>query len=95
MVHAFLNLNWMWVMIASVACFVFGAVWYSRILFGPMWQRENKMDPTDRKGFVPVLIAGFVITLILCITTALLIERISNKQWGFTATFTRSFVLIS
>ena len=34
------ELNWIAVIVATLASFVLGAVWYSPLLFGKAWQRE-------------------------------------------------------
>lgn len=41
------EINWMAVLVAAVASFVLGGLWYSPVLFGKAWQREAGL--TDEK----------------------------------------------
>ena len=35
------EINWIAVLVAGVACFLLGGLWYSKALFGKAWQRET------------------------------------------------------
>ena len=35
------EINWIAVVVAAVACFLLGGLWYSKALFGKAWQRET------------------------------------------------------
>src|SRR5437667_9237110 len=46
-------INWISVIIAAVAYFALGALWYSKILFASKWIAYNKIDvndPNAKKG---------------------------------------------
>jgi len=51
------------ILIAVVANFIFGAVWYMP-LFGRTWAREMKMDPDGPKPPASVMIKGMAIMVI-------------------------------
>lgn len=70
---AFANLNWLAVVIAAFSAFVLGSLWYSNILFGKRWMKENKLTNEDiAKGnmlktfglaFVLAFIASFFLAM--------------------------------
>jgi hypothetical protein len=41
------EINWLAVVVAAIACFLLGGLWYSPVLFGKAWQRETGL--TDEK----------------------------------------------
>lgn len=54
------DINWLWVLVASVAAFAIGGLWYSPVLFGKAWQRE--VGGPDGQAAMPlptVLVASF------------------------------------
>ena len=38
------SLNWLHVLVATVAYFAIGAIWYSPVLFAKPWQKFVKVD---------------------------------------------------
>ncbi len=72
---AFNNINWLSVIMASLAAFVIGALWYSPILFGKAWQKELKLKDEDIKNanmplifgmsFIFMFIAAFVMDMFI------------------------------
>ena len=74
----FSNLNWLHVLVAAIAYFALGAVWYSA-LFGKKWvayQNINMNDPNAKKGTGAIMTASFVWMLITTIGLAILIHRL-------------------
>jgi hypothetical protein len=49
MQHAFHNLNWLSIVLASVSAFFLGFVWYS-VLFSKRWMKENNFTHESMKG---------------------------------------------
>lgn len=43
-------INWVAVVVAAVASFVIGMVWYSPMLFGNTWMKLSGVDPKKTKG---------------------------------------------
>ena len=92
MKNAILHLNWPMVLVATVAYFAVGAVWYT-VLFGKYWARENKMDTGDRSGMARYMIIGFLLTFLIVTCTGLLLNSIRCKE--LTDCFMRSYVMIA
>jgi hypothetical protein len=75
--YALSNLNWLHVLVATVAYFAIGAIWYS-LLFQKPWIRYHKIDtnnPDARKGAGMIMLVGFVWTFIICTGLAILIFK--------------------
>ena len=39
------EISWIAVVVAAIACFLLGGLWYSPALFGKAWQREAGLTP--------------------------------------------------
>jgi hypothetical protein len=57
---------WLAILVATVASFVLGGLWYSPFLFGCAWMREAGVDPQACRSRSRVFLFGttFVLTLI-------------------------------
>jgi len=60
------EINWLAVIVAAVACFALGGLWYSPVLFGKAWQRETGLsDEALAKGnAVKIFGLSFVLALL-------------------------------
>ena len=47
--EVFSNINWFALLIATLAYFMLGALWYSKALFGNKWAALVKLDVNDPK----------------------------------------------
>ncbi|MGH7175013.1 MAG: DUF1761 domain-containing protein [Minisyncoccia bacterium] len=58
--------NYVAVLVAAIAAFVVGALWYGPI-FGKVWRREMGMDDMQpsMKGMGSSMVGGFIATLVL------------------------------
>lgn len=71
----FSELNWLAVVIATIAWFVFSAIWYSVPPLSQSWARAAKVD-TSGDGpplallFIPTLIGYFVTTVVIGLLVA-------------------------
>jgi hypothetical protein len=75
------QINWISVLVATLAYFALGAIWYS-FLFQKKWIAYNKIDmsdPNGKKGVGAIMLASFIITFIVCIGLAILAEYMSLK----------------
>ena len=75
--YALSNLDWLHVLVATVAYYILGAIWYS-FLFQKQWIRYHKIDtsnPDAKKGVGMIMFLGFVWTFIICTGLALLIFK--------------------
>src|SRR5918996_1478026 len=67
------ELNWLAVVVATVAWFALGGIWYARPVMGRAWMRSIGMDPTGQVGrpsammFVWTLIAYFVTSIVIAL----------------------------
>src|SRR4030095_4305670 len=79
----FSQINWLAVLVAALAFFFLGAIWYSA-LFRDAWIKAvgvNMNDPNARKGIAGIMITSFVTILITSIGLALFINRIGSGGW--------------
>jgi len=79
----FSQINWLAVLVAALAFFFLGAIWYSA-LFRNAWIKAagvSMNDPNARKGFARIMITSFITILITSIGLALFINRIGSGGW--------------
>ena len=75
----FSQMNWLAVLVAAIAYFMLGAIWYSKALFGAKWAALvgiNMNDPDKGKGMAKMMTGTFVLILVTCIGLALLVNRL-------------------
>jgi len=75
----FSQINWWAILVASLAYFVLGALWYSKALFGGKWAKLMNLDmnnPDLRKGMGGMMFSTFVLILIVCFGLAVIIHMI-------------------
>lgn len=78
MTDIFSHVNWLVVLVAAIAYFVLGAIWYSKALFAPKWAALVGIDmnnPDKGKSIGPMLLASFLLIAVSCIAQALLVVR--------------------
>ena len=74
----FSDINWLAILVAAIAYFMLGAVWYSKALFGTKWAAVVGLDMTDpnkSKGMAKMMTGTFVLILIACMGIAMLVAR--------------------
>lgn len=74
----FSDINWLAILVAAIAYFMLGAVWYSKALFGTKWAAVVGLDMTDpnkSKGMAKMMTGTFVLILIACMGIAMLVTR--------------------
>ncbi len=76
----FLNyINWVAVIVASVAYFALGAIWYSKLLFAKKWIAYLNLDvndPNAKKGIGLMFGGSLVLMFIQCLAIAILANRL-------------------
>jgi hypothetical protein len=75
----FSNLNWLHILVATVAYFLIGAIWYS-LLFQKQWISSHKIDtsnPEAKKGAGMIMLIGFIWTIIIVTGLAILINKMA------------------
>lgn len=84
------NLPWLQILVAAVAYFALGAIWYGP-LFSKAWVRGhgvNMSDPNAKKGVAGIMITSFFILVIACTALAIVlrIAGVSDAEhaikWG-------------
>jgi len=90
----FSTINWLAVLVAAVASFAIGSLWYSPVLFGKVWQREAEMtDEKIKNGnmakiFGLAFVLSFIISLCLALFFAGQVSFTEGLMYGF---FTGAF----
>ena len=84
-------INWLAVLLATVVCFVLGALWFGP-LFGKPWMRSLGMDPaamkqTPPKGLGRILGISFVLEWVMAMCLAYFIgsetDAVHGALYGF------------
>ncbi len=70
------SINLWAVLVAALASFLLGGLWYSKILFGELWQRETGYD--QAKCFHPARVFG--VSLVFSIVAAYVFARILGPE---------------
>ena len=77
--QVFSEINWWAILVATIAYFMLGALWYSKALFGTKWAQLIKLDvnnPDLKKGMGGMMVSTFVLIFIVCFGLALLVHMI-------------------
>lgn len=77
------NINWLAVLVATVAYFMLGALWYSKALFGGTWAKLVNLDmnsPDLKKGMGGMMVSTFVLMFIVTFGLEVLIVKIGFAQ---------------
>jgi hypothetical protein len=71
-----IQLNHMAIVVAALSTFFLGGLWYSPILFGKAWQKENKLTDEELKKGNMALIFGlsFIFSLLMAYNLAFFIS---------------------
>ena len=84
------HLNWLHVLVATVAYFMLGAVWYGGI-FSKMWVKGHKIDmnnPDAKKGAGMVMALSFIPFFVITFAAAIILnaaeahQAIHAVKWG-------------
>jgi len=88
------TVNWFAVIVAALSNFCIGGLWYSPLLFGKAWIKENHFSPDDLKNrYMPKI---FGLTLLFSIVIAFNLALFLNDakttaSWGAIAGFLAGF----
>src|SRR5688572_9670910 len=78
MTDIFSHVNWLAVLVAAVAYFILGAIWYSKALFAPKWAALVGIDmnkPTKGQSIGKMMIGSFLLIAVTCVALGLLVVR--------------------
>jgi hypothetical protein len=79
----FSHINWLAVLVASIAYFAVGAIWYS-FLFRNTWIKASGVsmnDPNAKSGVAGIMFTSFIMMVIATIGLALFISKIAPITW--------------
>lgn len=60
---AFAGLNWVAILVAAVAAYLAGAIWYG--VLGKVWMKAARINPDEAKMSIPLMAIGFVCELVM------------------------------
>ena len=75
----FSHINWLAVIVAGIAYFMLGGLWYSKVLFGAKWaalQKIDMNDPNVKKGVATMTFYSFLLMLLTVIGLAIFVVRL-------------------
>lgn len=78
------HLHWPAVIVAGLAYFLLGAIWYSKALFSKKWIAYTKIDmntPDASKGIAGIFISSFILMVITSIGLAILVYKMQTVGW--------------
>lgn len=79
--ETFDDLNWLAVVVAAGAWFVFSAIWYSVKPLSGAWQRAARVDMNEGGGPLPmILVATFVLYVVIAAVIALLVRATGTTE---------------
>ncbi|HCN37835.1 MAG: DUF1761 domain-containing protein [Saprospiraceae bacterium] len=87
-------LNWFAVIVAALSNFLIGGLWYSPILFGKVWMKENNFSDDDlKKGNMPKIFGlTFLFSIVMAFNLAMYLNDASTTaSWGAIAGFLAGF----
>lgn len=84
---AFSQIHWLAVILATLAAFVIGGLWYSKLLFGNAWSAELKAGESGMPTGNTAMIFGtsFFLNLVACIVLAMFLGKSATLVSGLTA----------
>lgn len=88
------TLNWFAVIVAALSNFLIGGLWYSPILFGMVWMKENNFSDDDlKKGNMPKNFGlTFLFSVVMAFNLAMFLNDASTTvSWGAIAGFLAGF----
>lgn len=77
------HINWLAVLVAGLAYFFLGALWYS-VLFGKKWRSYNSplmKDPNAKMGSGGIMFISFILMLVCSFGLSLIVTRLGLVGW--------------
>jgi hypothetical protein len=84
---AFSQINWLSVIVANLAAFAIGSVWYSPVLFGKIWQKEVNLSDEELKDTNMIMMFGvsFLLSFVAAVVLDMFLGRDATWDYGLTA----------
>jgi hypothetical protein len=88
------NINWLAVLVSTIAAFLIGSVWYSPLLFVEAWRKASGMTEEKAKSanMPKIFITAFILTFIAAVNLAFFlaepsITALTGAFYGFLTGF--------
>lgn len=75
-----MNMNFLAILVAAIATFPVGFIWYNPKVFGTIWMREAGVDPTAPKSTNMIKIFG--LTFVFAIMLGFILQFLTIHQFG-------------
>jgi len=79
------DINYLAVLVAAIAYFVLGGLWYSPVLFGNMWKKAMNIKDGNMKGLGKVMAGGFVANLLTTYVMAVVLGLVGVATFAVAA----------
>ncbi|MBK8405900.1 MAG: DUF1761 domain-containing protein [Saprospiraceae bacterium] len=87
------HINWLAVIISSLLAFVIGYFWYGPFMFGPKWQKENKLTDDQLRNGNMAQLYGTALFLILFFCIILNLNLITTDKNGMADGIKHGFLI--
>ena len=80
--HFLSNANWLAIIVAGLAYFAVGAIWYQQAVFGKAWAEGHNLtiDPEKAKKQMPMLMAiTGVLTIVIAVLVGFLVSALYSQ----------------
>lgn len=77
------HMNWWAVLVATVAYFMLGALWYSKLLFGAKWAKLVNLDmnnPDLKKGMGGMMLSTLLLMFVVSLGLEVLVVKFNFEQ---------------
>jgi hypothetical protein len=93
MQNAFENLNWLAIAAVTFLSFIIGGLWYSPVLFGKPWAKENGLSDEKIKesNMIKIFGGSFLLTFVAAFNLAMFLGPTADIIFGLTAGFLVGF----
>jgi len=81
--YFFSDINWLAILVGTVAYFMLGAIWYS-FLFQKQWIRYHNINVADenmKSGMAAIMTTSFILMFLASFGLAILAERLELSGW--------------
>ncbi len=88
------TLNWWSVLVAALSNFFVGGLWYSPLLFGKSWMKENnfKKEELEKSSMAKIFGLTFLFSFIMAFNLAMFLnDSNTTVSWGAIAGFLAGF----
>jgi hypothetical protein len=76
------RLNYLAIAAATIVAFIEGSLYYSPLMFGPLWMRLSGMDPSTAAKISPwAVVAEIARDFVLTYVVARLVVRLTDANW--------------